>query len=351
MPPMEPVIDHAQTADGVAIAWASHGQGPPLIHLPGVPFSNLVAEWRIPALRRAFLALADDVRLIQFDGRGTGHSQRDVDDVSLDAMLRDLESVIDAAGLDRFTLLGFYHSVTAAIAYAARHPDRVSSLVLYGGAARGWGPMSGPGTQALLSLIERDWDTFVESIAHAWLGWGIDAEQGRLSADWFRTAVTPEIARATLRSASAIDVTAELARVRCPALVLHRRDAEVIPLAMSEELVAGLPDARLTVLEGRSASLFFEDTDAVVREIIEFVVGPRRDRVGRRPTTIANPGLTPREIDVLRLIATGESNASIAADLGLSVHTVERHVANLYRKIDARGRADATAFAIRRGIA
>jgi DNA-binding NarL/FixJ family response regulator len=211
--------------------------------------------------------------------------------------------------------------------------------------------MSGPGTQALLSLIERDWDTFVESIAHAWLGWGIDAEQGRLAADWFRTAVTPEIARATLRSASAIDVTAELARVRCPALVLHRRDAEVIPLAMSEELVAGLPDARLTVLEGRSASLFFENTDAVVREIVEFVVGPRRDRVARRPTAIANPGLTPRELDVLRLIATGESNASIAADLGLSVHTVERHVANLYRKIDARGRADATAFAIRRGIA
>ena len=141
------------------------GDGPPLIHLPGFPFSNLAGEWRIPAAHEAFERLARDVRLIQYDGRGTGHSQRDVTDFSLDAMLGDLDAVVGAAGLAaaQVSLLGFYASVPTAIAYAARHWDRVSHLVLFGGSAVGHSPMSGPETQALLSLIERDWNVFVES--------------------------------------------------------------------------------------------------------------------------------------------------------------------------------------------
>jgi pimeloyl-ACP methyl ester carboxylesterase len=348
---MEPQLERVRTADGVSIAWTSSGTGPALVHLPGVPFSNFVEEWRIPVLQRAFGGLAQAHRLVQYDGRGTGRSQRDVEDVSLDGLVRDLEAVVDAAGLDRFAVLGFYHSVTVAIAYAARHPDRVSHLVLYGGGARGWSPMAGPGTQALLSLIEQDWDTFVESIAHAWLGWGVDEVQGRLAADWFRHATSAANARVTLREASAIDVTPLLALVSPPALVLHRRDATVISMPVSEDLVAGLPNARLEVLEGRSASLFFEDTDTVVETIVAFIEDrPPAFAPSRRPG-LAPVGLSPRELEVLRLVAAGDSNGEIAARLGLSIHTVERHVANLYRKIDARGRADATAYAIRSGLA
>lgn len=347
---MEPQLERARTADGVTIAWTSSGTGSALVHLPGVPFSNFVEEWRIPVLGRAFAGLGRAHRLIQYDGRGTGRSQRDVDDVSLDGMVRDLEAVADAASLDRFALLGFYHSVTVAIAYAARYPDRVSHLVLYGGGARGWSPMAGPGTQALLSLIERDWDTFVESIAHAWLGWGVDEVQGRLAADWFRHATTAANARATLREASAIDVTPLLPRVRHPTLVLHRRDATVISMAVSEDLAAGLPNARLEVLDGRSASLFFEDTDAVVETIVAFIEDRAPTIVRSRRPGAGPDGLSPRELEVLRLVAAGDSNGEIAVHLGLSVHTVERHVANVYRKIDARGRADATAYAIRSGL-
>jgi DNA-binding CsgD family transcriptional regulator len=211
--------------------------------------------------------------------------------------------------------------------------------------------MSGQGTQALLSLIEQDWDTFVESIAHAWLGWGVDREQGQLAADWFRTATTAQTARAALRELSAVDVTPLLADIRCPALVLHRRDNEVIPLELSGELAAGIPDGRLEIVEGSSASLFFEDTDDVVARILDFVVGARPASARRPRTGPAGADLTPRELEVLRLLASGDSNGEIAHRLSVSVNTVERHVANLYRKIDARGRADATAFAIRRGIA
>jgi pimeloyl-ACP methyl ester carboxylesterase/DNA-binding CsgD family transcriptional regulator len=352
---MVPPVNQARGADGVSVAWTATGTGPALVLMPGVPFSNFEAEWRIPAAQRAFMTLSQSARLIQYDGRGTGRSQRDVPDLSFEAMLADLDVVLDAAAVRSAVLLGFYHSCTHAIAYAARHPGRVAGLVLFGGAVRGWDPMSSTGIQALLSLIERDWNTFVESAAHAWLGWP-SGEEGRLAAEWFRTATTPAVARATLQAASAVDVSAEARLVQCPALVLHRQDASVIPLAMSQELAVALPNARLEVLPGTSASLFFEATDEVVARLIDFTRHPSTERIptGRpkppKPTAIGF-GLSPRETEVLRLLATGDTNGEIAAQLGLSVNTVERHVGNVYRKLDVRGRAEATALAVRRGLA
>jgi pimeloyl-ACP methyl ester carboxylesterase/DNA-binding CsgD family transcriptional regulator len=345
-----PPINHTRSADGVDIAWSSVGDGPALIHLPGVPFSNLEGEWRIPALRHAFEGLARDLRFIQYDGRGTGRSQRAVSDLSLEAMLGDLDAVVAAAGLERFALLGFYHSVTQAIPYAARHADRVTKLILFGGAARGWDPMSGQATQALLSLIDRDWDTFVESITHAWLGWP-ESSEGQLATDWFRRASTAENARRTLEAAALVDVSADLGRVRCPVVVLHRADATVIPLAMSQELADSLPNAELRILPGRSASLFFENADEVVDQLVGIVSGRPARPPGAAPSSTPVRPLTNRQLEVLRMVAAGESNGQIAARLGLSINTIERHVANLYRKIDARGRADATAYAIRNGLA
>ena len=352
--PVGPDIASARSADGVHIAWMSIGSGPTIIHLPGVPFSNIEGEWQIPILRHAFTELAEHVRLIQYDGRGTGRSQRDVTDLSLEAYLSDLDAVIESAAVDRCVLLGYYHSALHAIAWAARHPDRVRGLILFGGTLRGSDAMRGPSTQALLSLIERDWDTFIESIAHAWLGWPA-GDAGRLAADWFRTSTTPAVARATLQAASETDVTADAARVRCPVLVLHRADATVIPFELSAELARTLPGGRLETIPGSSASLFFEATELVVDRLISFVRDPLAQpnlasgRRRARPIR-GSGGLSPRETEVLRLLAGGESNGQIAARLGISINTVERHVVNLYRKIDARGRADATAWAIRNGV-
>jgi pimeloyl-ACP methyl ester carboxylesterase/DNA-binding CsgD family transcriptional regulator len=356
-----PTVRRTRTTDGVTIAYAVSGRqdGPAVVMMPGVPFSNVAAEWQLPVLQRAYGRLGTSVRFVQYDGRGSGRSQRDVVDLSLDAMLRDLDAVLAAERLSRVVLIGFYHSVMLALAWAARHPGLAAGLVLFGGASRGWSPMSGAGTQALLSLIDRDWDTFVESAAHAWLGWP-DEELGRLTADWFRTSTTPAAARAVLREASGIDVTPELPRVRCPVLVLHRADATVLPIDVSRELATGLPDARLELLPGSSATLFFEDPEVVADRIAEFARLPTTD--DPPPGAIARKGapardrrasteLTPREQEVLAALASGDSNQEIGARLGISVSTVERHVSNLYRKIGARGRADATAWALRRGIA
>ena len=344
---METRTEFAASADGTRIAWTSVGTGPAVVLMPGVPLSNFEAEWRIPVTRRALERLAQRVRLIQYDGRGTGRSQRDVTDLSLEAHLSDLDAVVKAAGAQEVVLFGFYHSVITAIAWAAEHPDRTRGLVLFGGAARGWDPMRESGTQALVSLIERDWDTFVESAVHAWLGWPDDVE-GRMAADWFRNSTSPAVARATLQASAEMDVTAEAATVQAPSLVVHRRGAQVIPFEVSRALADLLPKGHLVVLPGSSASLFFEKTDDVVDRLTAFALDPGAPApaAGGHATE-----LSVREREVLRLLASGETNGQIAALLGISINTVERHVSNTYRKIDARGRADATAWAVRRGLA
>jgi DNA-binding NarL/FixJ family response regulator len=320
--------------------------------LPGVPFNNFVEEWRIPPLRDVYERLAERLKIVQYDGRGTGHSQRDVADVSLDGMLRDLDAVVGQARLEQFALLGFYNSCTHALAYAARHPERVTRVVLFGGSSRGWLAMNAPQTQALLSLIDRDWNVFAETAAHQWMGWTV-GEAGRLAAESFRSATTPTVARATMQAASGIDVSSELPKVRAPTLVLHRAGMPQIPLDVSQALADALPNGRLHLLTGTSAALFFENVDEVIDVIVGFVstgTVPQRSLRARQPSVADTHGLTSRELDVLRLLAHGETNAEIAHRLKVSIHTVERHVANLYRKIDARGRADATAFAVRTGL-
>lgn len=195
-----------------------------------------------------------------------------------------------------------------------------------------------------------------------------------------RGAVTPQIARATMQAASAADVTDQLARVVAPTLVLHRRGMPQIPADVPASLASDLPRGRLVMLEGTQPSLFMEDPGGVVRLLLGFLgdgiepAGTAAARQGEAPSIVApaapgtagrvagqDPphgdhaprpgGLTRRELEVLRLLASGESNAQIARALGLSTHTIERHVANLYRKIGARGRADATAYAVRGGLA
>src|SRR5690349_9944160 len=155
---MDPTNRYASTADGVTIAYTVLGDGPTLVTMPSGLLSNLLARRRIPTVARAYDRLAQDLRVVLYDGRGTGSSQRDVGDVSLEAMVRDLEAVVDHAGLETFALLGYYFSAPAAIAYAARNPDRVTRIVLFGASLRGDRTFSTSFSQALLTLIDRDWD-------------------------------------------------------------------------------------------------------------------------------------------------------------------------------------------------
>src|SRR5215471_17918203 len=352
-----PRISYARSADGVSVAFTVAGAGPAVVFVPWVPFSNLRMEWQNPRLNRVFEQLAQRLTLVHYDGRGTGHSQRDVTDLSLEAMVSDLEAVIDQAGLAEVSLLGQYNSCPHAIAYAARHPERVKRMVLFAGSARGWNAMSARQTQALLSLIEQDWDLFADSAAHQWMGWS-SGEAGRAVADAIRGAVTPQIARATMQAASAADVTEQLPKVAARTLVLHPRDMAQIPVGVARSLAMGLPRGRLVLLDGAQPVLFGQNPSEVVSLLVGFFRDgteppeePSEGVAAGRRAKMPSDGLTPRELEVLRLVAEGETNVQIARRLGVSTHTVERHVANLYRKIGARGRADATAYALRSGLA
>jgi DNA-binding CsgD family transcriptional regulator/pimeloyl-ACP methyl ester carboxylesterase len=353
-----PRISYARGTDGVSLAFTVAGEGPALVFVPWVPFSNLRMEWQNPRLNAVFELLVKRLTLVHYDGRGTGHSQRDVTDLSLDAMVSDLEAVIDRAGLTEVSLLGQYNSCPHAIAYAARHPERVRRMVLFCGSARGWNAMSAKQTQAMLSLIEQDWDLFADTAAHQWMGWSA-GEAGRAVAETIRGAVTPQIARATMQAASAVDVTELLPGVAATTLVLHPKDMTQIPVEVARSLAMGLPRGRLILLGGTQPVLFPEQPGEIVAMLADFLargIEPAETPSnsapdGRRAAPPGSDGLSARESEVLRLVAAGESNSQIARRLGLSTHTIERHVANLYRKIGARGRADATAYAIRNGLA
>jgi pimeloyl-ACP methyl ester carboxylesterase len=333
-----PELRFARAADGVTVGYQVFGQGPVLVWLPSL--SNIVGQWRVPALRAAYLALAQHVTLVLYDGRGTGSSDRRIDltDLGVDVHLRDLEAVLGDAGLRQASLLGYYHSVTTAIAYAARRPERVERMVLFGGAPRLREVMGPAQTQALLSLVDQDWGLFADAAATAWLGWEATAS-GRWAAESFRTATTAPVAKAWFEAARDIDVTAEVERVRAPTLVLHRQSEQQMPVEVSRRLADRLPDARLVELPGTTPTLFIEDLATDLRLVTEFITGERTARP-------AAGALTAREREVLRLLPSGDSNAELARRLGIAVHTVERHLASIYRKIGARGRAEAVAYAM-----
>ena len=344
----EPEVRYAQTSDDIAIAYQAVGSGPVTIWMPSL--SNIRAQWRVPALRMAYERLSQDLTLVLYDGRGTGSSDRRVGDLGLDAHLRDLEAVIEAVGADRVNLLGYYHAVAAAVAYAATNPQRVDRVLLFGGAARMREAMGPAQTQALLSLVEQDWDLFADAAATAWLGWGSGENAGRV-AEAFRTAATPAVARDWFAEAARMDVSDLLDQVVAPTLVLHRQAASQIPVEVSRRLADGVRHGTLVELEGSTPTLFVEGGARDLAMVSRWFLTGEVHRGSATGSGQATTALTTREQDVLRLIATGRTNAVIARDLGIAEHTVERHAANLYRKLGVRSRAEATAWAIRNGSA
>ena len=160
---MDPQIQYAKTEDGVNIAYSTLGGGMPFVQMP-FPFDHLQLSWEMPEFRSWAERLAKNWQFIHYDGRGSGLSDRDVADLSLDAGVRDLEAVVGSLGLERFPLFAPVMSGPAGIAYAARHPERVTHLILWNSAARTTDIIGGPQFQGLLQLVNADWKTFTETV-------------------------------------------------------------------------------------------------------------------------------------------------------------------------------------------
>ncbi len=266
---MEPRIQYAKTSDGVSIAFYTLGEGRPLVHMPNIPWSHIQLEWQHPRWRRWYELLAQNRMLVRYDARGAGLSDRDVSGFSLDAYVLDLEAVVDRLGLDKLALFVPGLSGPVGIAYVARHPERVSRLVLWCSWARASDYFQRPQVQTLAALRDKDWEIYTEATAHAILGWSA-AREARAMAVYMRECLTQEAARAAHEAIQEFDVADQLPRVRSPTLVVHRQQFQFPPVDAARDLASKIPDARLVVLEGASPS-WLVDTEAVVAAVNEFL--------------------------------------------------------------------------------
>jgi class 3 adenylate cyclase/pimeloyl-ACP methyl ester carboxylesterase len=262
-------IDFCRTPDGVRLAWAKVGQGPPLVKTANW-MNHLEYDWQSLVWHHFLEALASDHTLIRYDARGNGLSDWDVDDISLDAWVSDLETVVDAAGVARFPLLGVSQGCAISIAYAVRHPERVSHLILYGGFALGGlkrSPEEKEKREAMATLMRLGWDTDDPSFRQLFTAQFLP-EGSKEEIDDFnelqRRTTSPECAARYFQTVGDIDVRALLPQLAVPTLVMHVRGDRMQPIAAGREMAAGIPGARFVVLPGNN-HMFQQDEPAADR--------------------------------------------------------------------------------------
>ena len=349
-------IRFCRAADGVHVAWATHGAGPPLVKAAHW-MTHLEHDWDSPVWRHWLTELGRRHSVVRYDGRGTGLSDRDVPEVSLDAWVADLEAVVDDAGLDRFPLFAMCQAGPVAIAYAARHPERVSQLVLFGtyavGRFRRGSEKERREAEAMLTLMRYGWAQDNSAVRHLWASRFIadpTPEQLRWFGELQHWSATAASAVRQMEVRYDVDVTADARRLAVPTLVLHPRLDAVVPFDLGRQLAALVPGAEFVPLDSRNHLLTegepaWGDLLSSLDRFLGSVPAPRRGDNARLGL------LSAREVEVLRLVADGLSNRDIGLRLVLSERTVERHLSNAYAKLGVTGRPGraAAAAAIARG--
>jgi len=276
---IEQVVRYCRTGDSVRLAYAVTGTGPPLVKA-GNWLSHLEYDWANPVWSHFFRRLSQRRTLIRYDARGNGMSDWEVPRLSFDAWVDDLAAVVDAAGIERFPLLGISQGCAVCVAYAARHPERVSHLVLYGGRALGakWRSLQErEQREAMTTLVRTGWGMDNPAFRQMFTALFIpdaDADVMQSFNELQRNTASPEYAARFLEVTAGLDVTALLGEVRAPTLVLHTRGDAINPLAAGRQLADGIRGARFVALPGRN-HLFLEDEPAADRffEEIELFLG------------------------------------------------------------------------------
>lgn len=345
-------IRFARSADGVGIAYAVHGSGPPLL-IDACWLSHLQFDWESPVWRHYLVELGRIATVIRYDERGHGLSDRGVTDHSLEARVADLEAVVEDAGLGRFALMAMAQGGPVAIEYAARHPQRLTRLIFYGSYA---------GAQAAATAEELEMLAAFEALIR--VGWarptsefrrvfssmmipGGTEEQMRWLDDLQRMACDTETAVISRAQRQISDSTPRLAELDLPTLVMHSRGDQMNPFHHARELAVGIRGAKLVALDSDNHIVLADEPawGTFLREVADFI---EPDRLSAPAPGIDVAALvTPRELDILRLAASGYDNDAIAAELFLSVRTVERHLQNAYAKLGLSGRTARTAAVAR----
>jgi class 3 adenylate cyclase len=261
---MEPQIQYAKTSDGVNIAFATSGDGPPLLWMAsaGLPLSHLQAEWHLPHYRAAIERTSRRWTLVRYDPRGSGLSDRKVTDRSLDPYVLDLEAVVGQLALGSFRLIAAGQNAAIAVTYVCRHPERVSHLVLWQGSVRG-GAEVHESIASLTALAKKDWKLASESLALAYMGIS-EAELAREWAELIRKSVSQEGFSTLNEEMGTWDVTDLLSSVRVPTLVVHNREHPYVPVDSARTLAAAIPNARLSLHEDYSVGAFGPTASAAI---------------------------------------------------------------------------------------
>jgi len=345
-------IRFCRAGDGATLAYATHGRGPPLVRA-ATWLTHLEYDWQTPVWRHWLEGLGQRHTVIRYDERGCGLSDRELGELSLDQWVGDLESVVDAAGVDRFALLGVSGGGFSSVAYAVRHPQRVSHLVLYGASGRGRRRRADPDAveraELVLQIIRLAWDDptplFRQVFTDMFLPEGTPQQLA-----WFdelqRASTSGEIAARLRRAREELDVTGMAEQLRVPTLVLHARDDQAVPFAEGRLLATLIPGARFVPLEGHNHILLEQEPAwrQFIDELNDFLGVPEPERAPAE----ALADLSAREREVLELVAGGLSNEEIAGRLYLSVRTVERHLSNVYAtKLRISGKSARAAAAAR----
>lgn len=254
-PPTHQTVSYCFAPDGVRIAYAVTGAGPVLVKTANW-LNHLELDWGSPLWGRLVSGLSEDFRLVRYDERANGLSDWDVDELTFGALVRDLEAVVDALGLERFPLLGLSQGAAVSIEYAARHPERVSHLILLGGYSCGWRHRASvedaAEREAVITLVKHGWgkdspiyrqifsESFTPSATTEELDWFNDFQ---------RQTVSPANAVAFLELFSRIDVRHRLAELDVPTLVLHAREDKRVGMEQAIELASSIKGAQLVTLD------------------------------------------------------------------------------------------------------
>jgi pimeloyl-ACP methyl ester carboxylesterase/DNA-binding CsgD family transcriptional regulator len=339
-------VRFCRAPDGTRIAYAVHGAGPPLL-ISTCWLSHLQFDWESPVWRHFLTDLGRFATVVRFDERGHGLSDWDVSDHSLDARIGDLEAVADAAGFDRFALMAMSQGGPVAISYVHRHPERVSRLVFYGSYSSARTGLSSEQLElqdTFGQLIKVGWarpDSTFRRVFTSLMIPGATEEQMRWLDDLQRVAASASTAYTARIQRVAADTDDLLPDLKLPTLVLHSARDRMNDFDYGRRLASSIAGARLVALDSDNHIVLEHEPawQVFLAEVQAFLADDA-------PTSLDDV-LSPRELEVLHLVADGRDNDDIAAALHLSSRTVERHLQNVYGKLGLSGRSARVAAAAR----
>ena len=342
-------------AGDVLLGYQVLGQAEQTLVLVNGFVSHLECIWEEPLLNAFLNKLAQHYRLVLFDKRGVGLSERINTAQRLEDTLEDIQAIIDDLGWAKVSLLGMSEGGPAAILFAATYPQRINKLILYGSMPKWSRSFDYP-----WALSRNQYEVWLEQMISEW---GSDVSLERFApsqldnkafkrwwARMLRLACSPGTLRATLTAMKDIDVREALPHVRAPTLVLHKKRDQAVPMEGGRCAAQQIADSRFIELEGIDHWWWTENQEQVLAPIHQFMNQDDTTTTSDQRTDAITETLTKREMDLLKLIKLGHTNQQIADELHLSLGTVKTYTSSIYGKLNTKNRTEAIAVARKLGL-